>query len=94
MELPIDWPSFKNNWLDPKHSAIANQLRRCPVGDRRTAEQKVLDHAINRTKAWEDAAQRAETRGESALAIFYRNTAWRISTGKEWLADVVIQESK
>ena len=33
---------------------------------RQTAEQKVLQHAANRTKAWEDAAQRAETRGESA----------------------------
>jgi hypothetical protein len=57
------------------------------VGDRRTAEQKVLDHAINRTKEWEDAAQRAELRGESALAMYYRNQAWRIENGKEWLDD-------
>ena len=60
------------------------------MGDRRTAEQKVLDHAINRTKAWEDAAQRAEIRGEPVLAVYYRNQAWRIENGKEWLDDVTV----
>ena len=60
------------------------------MGDRRTAEQKVLDHAINRTKAWEDAAQRAEIRGEPVLAMYYRNQGWRIANGKEWLDDVTV----
>jgi hypothetical protein len=60
------------------------------MGDRRTAEQKVLDHAINRTKAWEDAAQRAAIRNEPCLATYYRNQAWRIENGKEWLDDVIV----
>ena len=59
---------------------------------RTTPEQKLLDYAIHHTKAWRDAAERAEIRGEFALAIYYRNQAWRISTGKEWLADVTVTE--
>ena len=37
------------------------------MGDRMTAEQKVLNFAITRTKAWYDAAERAEIRNEPAL---------------------------
>ena len=59
---------------------------------RQTAEQKVLQHAANRTKAWEDAAERAAIRNEPWLAQYYRNIAWQISTGKEWLADVTVKE--
>jgi hypothetical protein len=57
---------------------------------RSTPEQKVLDFAITRTKAWDDAANRAEIRNEPALAIYYRNQAWRIANGKEWLDDVTV----
>jgi hypothetical protein len=62
------------------------------MGERQTAEQKVLQYAINRTKAWEDAAQRAEIRGEPVLAMYYRNQGWRIANGKEWLDDVTVKE--
>lgn len=57
---------------------------------RSTPEQKMLDFAIHRTKAWHDAANRAEIRGETSLAIYYRNQAWRIENGKEWLDDVSV----
>ena len=57
---------------------------------RQTAEQKVLQHAANRTKAWHDAADRAAIRNEPWLATYYRNQAWRIENGKEWLDDVTV----
>jgi hypothetical protein len=57
---------------------------------RTTPEQRVIDYAIDRTKAWHDAAERAEIRNEPALAMYYRNQAWRIETGKEWLADITV----
>lgn len=56
-----------------------------------TEAQKLLDHAAARTKAWEDAAERADIRNEPALAIYYRNQAWRISAGREWLDDVTVK---
>lgn len=62
------------------------------MGNRQTPEQRVLDYAIARTQAWEDAAQRAEIRGESATAIYFRNQAWRQANGKEWLDDVTVTE--
>lgn len=61
---------------------------------RSTPEQKLLDYAIHHTKAWQDAAERAEIRGEFALALYYRNQAWRVSTGREWLDDMKLQEQK
>lgn len=61
---------------------------------RTTPEQKLLDYAIHHTKAWRDAAERAEIRGEPALAIYYRNMGWMIENGKNWLDDVKLQEQK
>ena len=59
--------------------------------NRLTAEQKVLEHADNRAQTWRDAADRAEIRNEPALAAYFRNIAWEISTGKNWLDDVVVK---
>ena len=59
---------------------------------RQTAEQKVLQHAANRTKAWDDAADRADLRNEPVLAMYYRNVAWEISTGKNWLDSAKIKD--
>jgi hypothetical protein len=61
---------------------------------RSTKEQKMIDFAIARTKAWHDAAQRAEIRNEPFLAMYYRNQAWRIENGKEWLDDVTVKQPK
>jgi len=58
--------------------------------NRLTAEQKVLEFFAARTKPWYEAADRAEIRSEPALAIYYRNQAWRIENGKEWLDDVIV----
>ena len=54
--------------------------------------QRVLEIANERTKPWYDAADRAEIRNEPATAIFYRNIAWEISHGYEWLDDVNLKE--
>jgi hypothetical protein len=55
---------------------------------RSTPEQKLLKFFAARTKPWYEAADRAEIRNEPVLATFYRNTAWRIEHGCEWLDDV------
>jgi hypothetical protein len=54
--------------------------------------QRVLEIANERTKPWYDAADRAEIRSEPATAIFYRNIAWEIENGREWLDDVTVVE--
>ena len=59
---------------------------------RSTPEQKVLEHAAARTRPWYEAANRAEIRNEPALAIYYRNQAWRVENGKEWLDDVTVAD--
>jgi len=58
---------------------------------RSTPEQKVQEWMRNRTKAWIDAAERAEIRNEPTLATYFRNQAWRIENGKEWLDDVTVK---
>jgi hypothetical protein len=55
---------------------------------RTTPEQRVLEHADNRAQVWRDAADRASLRDEPILATIFRNAAWEISTGKNWLRDV------
>jgi hypothetical protein len=57
------------------------------IDQRQDALQKVLVFAQQRAQAWLDAAVRAETRKEPALAIFFRNQAWRIENGRDWLDD-------
>lgn len=56
--------------------------------------QKLLEHADHRAKCWREAADRAEIRNEPALAIYYRNQAWRIENGREWLDDVKLAEQR
>jgi len=52
----------------------------------------VLEYAQQRVQGWLDASDRAELRNEPAAAIFFRNAAWRIANGKEWLDDVTVKE--
>lgn len=54
------------------------------------ALQKILTFAQQRTQAWDEAADRADIRGERTTAIYFRNQAWRIANGKEWLDDVTV----
>ena len=58
--------------------------------NRMTAEQKVLEYALARTKQWYEAADRAEIRNEPTLATYFRNQAWRIENGREWLDDITV----
>ncbi len=53
--------------------------------------QKILDFAHKRVEEWEAAANRAELRGEKALAIYFRNQSWRIANGREWIDDISIE---
>ncbi len=53
--------------------------------------QKILDFANKRVEEWEAAANRAEIRGEKALAIYFRNQSWRIANGREWIDDISIE---
>jgi len=59
---------------------------------RSTPERKILERADNAAQTWRDAADRADIRNEPVLAAYFRNQAWRIATGKEWLADVTVKE--
>jgi len=52
----------------------------------------VLEYARQRAQGWIDAAERAELRDEPATALFFRNAAWRIQNGREWLNDVTVKE--
>jgi hypothetical protein len=54
----------------------------------------ILEYTQQRIQEWSDAAECAELRNEHATAIFFRNAAWRIANGKEWLDDVTLQEQK
>ncbi len=53
--------------------------------------QKILDFANKRVEEWDAAANRAEIRGEKALAIYFRNQSWRIANGREWIDDISIE---
>ena len=52
----------------------------------------VLEYAQQRARGWRDAADRAELRDEPAAALFFRNAAWMIENGKNWLDDVTVKE--
>ncbi len=43
-------------------------------------------------RAFRDSADRAEIRNEPALARYYRNQAWLIENGHEWLDDIKLHE--
>ena len=58
---------------------------------RSTPEQKVLEHADNRAQTWRDAADRADIRNEPVLATYFRNLAWQLQSGKNWLDDVAVK---
>jgi hypothetical protein len=51
--------------------------------------QPDLEH---QAEAWLASANRAEIRGEFALAIYFRNLAWKCQTGQEWLDDITLKE--
>lgn len=57
---------------------------------RLTPEQKVMENSNTRAQAWHDAAARAEIRNEPWTARYFRNQAWRIENGKEWLDDITV----
>jgi hypothetical protein len=52
--------------------------------------QLIAEFISARTQPWYEAADRAEIHNEPALAIYYRNQAWRIENGREWLDDVTV----
>jgi hypothetical protein len=51
--------------------------------ERRTLEQAALEFDRRSLEILRDAADRADMRGEPALAIYFRNQAWRAEHG-EW----------
>jgi hypothetical protein len=62
--------------------------------ERKSEQQKVQDRVDERAQQWKTAADRAEIRNQPALARYFRNQAWIIVNGKNWLDDVTISAAK
>ena len=52
--------------------------------------QLLLEQTNKAAKEWHDMADRAEIHGNTASAIYYRNQAWRIENGREYIDDIII----
>jgi hypothetical protein len=58
--------------------------------DKRTSDQMLLDiEAANKIRV---TAEHLDIRGDHATAILFRNAAWRMETGREWLDDADVRE--
>lgn len=54
---------------------------------------QILDQtASKQAQDFRADAERAEIREEPALAVYYRNLAWLLENGHEWLDDVAVRE--
>lgn len=53
------------------------------VEDNRTSDQQITD--LKQAGQIRQTAERAETRGNTVKALLFRNEAWRIENGREWL---------
>jgi len=51
-----------------------------------------LMHDIKQANELRASAERLEIRGDSVSALLFRNAAWRLENGKEWLDDVNVLE--
>jgi len=58
--------------------------------DNRSSDQ--LMHDIKQANELRASAERLEIRGDSVSALLFRNAAWRLENGKEWLDDVNVLE--
>lgn len=47
---------------------------------------------LHQAQALRDSAERFEIRGDIMTAQLFRNSAWRIENGREWLDDINIRE--
>jgi hypothetical protein len=60
------------------------------VEDKRTSEQTLIDIAeANKIRA---TAERLDIRGDHATAILFRNAAWLMENGRQWLDDADVRE--
>jgi hypothetical protein len=58
--------------------------------DKRTSDQMLLDiEAANKIRA---TAEHLDICGDHVTAILFRNAAWRMETGREWLDDANVRE--
>ena len=55
--------------------------------------QAFLESANKEANLLRASADRLDIRGEHASALLFRNAAWRIENGREWLDDIQVKEN-
>ena len=55
--------------------------------------QTFLESANKEANLLRASADRLDIRGEHASALLFRNAAWRIENGREWLDDTQVKEN-
>jgi len=51
----------------------------------------VVEYSQRRAQEWMESAERAEIRNEPATAMLFRQTAWAVENGREWLDTAAIK---